>query len=179
MSEKCPILYLKQDEITPGRDLGDLKQSILALAVSALLLASATVCRAEESAAGRWEGSVQIPGRALTVVVDLANNGHGSWIGSITIPGLGIQGALLTEIAVNDSRASFSLKTARGFQATIKGRLNSDGTLAGDFLQAGNTAPFVLKKTGPPEVQVRSRNTPISKELEGAWPKEPPPSSLS
>jgi len=95
-----------------------MKQLFLSLAVGLFLLASVTVGRAEESASGRWEGSVQIPGRELTLVVDLARDSHGSWIGSIIIPGLDIKGALLTEIAVKDSSASFAIKTARGLQAT-------------------------------------------------------------
>jgi hypothetical protein len=63
-----------------------MKQSILGLAATAFLLTSVTVCRAEESASGRWEGSVQIPGRELTLIVDLAQDDQGSWIGSIIIP---------------------------------------------------------------------------------------------
>ena len=149
-----------------------MKQFFLWLAVGAFLLASVTVGRAEKSASGRWEGSVQIPGRELKLVVDLAQDSHGSWIGSIIIPGLDIKGALLTEIAVQDSSASFAIKTARGLQATFKGNLNAEGTLAGDFVEAGNTAPFVLKKTGPPQVEVLPRSTAISKELEGEWKGE-------
>jgi hypothetical protein len=115
---------------------------------------------------------VQIPGRELTLVVDLAQDSHGSWIGSIIIPGLDIKGALLTEIAVKDSSTSFAIKTARGLQATFKGNLKPDGTLAGNFVEAGNTAPFVLRKTGAPQVEVLPRSTAISKELEGEWKGE-------
>jgi len=149
-----------------------MKQSILRLAAAALLLASVTVCRADESASGRWEGSVQIPDRELTLIVDLAQTGNGAWTGSVIIPGLDIKGALLTEIAVQDSSASFAIKTARGLQATFKGNLNADETLAGNFMEGGNTAPFVLKKTGPPQVEVLPRSTPISKEFEGEWKGE-------
>jgi hypothetical protein len=35
-------------------------------------------------AAGRWEGSVQIPGSGLRVVIDLAQNSEGGWTGSQT-----------------------------------------------------------------------------------------------
>ena len=136
------------------------------------VFALALVCRAEEAASGRWEGSVQIPARELNLVVDLAQDGHGSWIGSIIIPELDLKGALLTEIAVQDSSASFAIKTARGLQATFKGNLNAEGALAGDFVEAGNTAPFVLKKTGPPQVETPLQSTPISKELEGEWKGE-------
>jgi len=149
-----------------------MKQSIPAFAATAFLLASVTVCRPEESASGRWEGALQIPGRELTLIVDLAQDGQGSWIGSIIIPGLDVKGALLTEIAVKGSGASFAIKTARGLEATLKGNLNPDGTLAGDFVEAGNTAPFVLKKTGPPQVEAPPRSTAIRKELEGEWKGE-------
>ena len=136
------------------------------------LFASVSICLAAENIAGRWEGSVQIPGRELTLIVDLAQDSHGSWIGSIVIPGLDIKGALLAEIAVKDSGASFAIKTARGLEATLKGSLNPDGTFAGDFIEAGNTAPFVLKKTGPPQVEVLPRSMAITKELEGEWKGE-------
>ena len=39
-------------------------------------------------------------------------------------------------------------------------------------MQGGNTAPFVLKKTGLPQVELPSRNTPVVKELEGEWKGE-------
>jgi hypothetical protein len=149
-----------------------MKRLVLGFLAASFLLASTTVCRAEESASGRWEGSVQIPGRELTLIVDLAQDGQGSWIGSIIIPGLDVKGALLTEIVVKDSGASFTIKTARGLEATLKGKFNADGTLAGDFVEAGNTAPFVLKKTGPPQVEARPQSTAISKELEGEWKGE-------
>ena len=149
-----------------------MKRLVLGFLGASFLLASTTVCRAEESASGRWEGSVQIPGRELTLIVDLAQDGQGSWIGSIIIPGLDVKGALLTEIAVKGSGASFAIKTARGLEATLKGNLNADGTLAGNFVEAGNTAPFVLKKTGPPQVEASPRNTAIAKELEGEWKGE-------
>ena len=149
-----------------------MKQSFLWLAVGAFFLGSVTVCRAEEAASGRWEGSVRIPARELKLVVDLAQDSRGSWSGSIIIPELNLKGALLTEIAVQDSSASFAIKTARGLQAAFKGSLNADGTLAGSFVEAGNTAPFVLKKTGPPQVETPPQSTPISKELEGEWKGE-------
>ena len=38
-----------------------------------------------------------------------------------------------------------------------------------DFLQAGNSAPFVLQKTGPAQVELPPKSTAISKDLEGEW----------
>jgi hypothetical protein len=139
-----------------------------------VLLASAFISRADENAAGRWEGTVQIPGRPLEVIVDLAAKGdEGGWQGSITIPGLEIKGAPLSDIALNGVNVVFSIKSALAEQRTgpakFNGRVGGDGKLTGDFLQAGNTAPFTLEKTGPAQVEIPQRGTPITKEIEGEW----------
>jgi len=139
-----------------------------------VLLASAFIARADENAAGRWEGTVQIPGRPLEVIVDLAaKSDEGAWQGSITIPGLEITGAPLSDIASNGDHVAFSIKSALAEQRTgpakFDGRVGGDGKLAGDFLQAGNTAPFTLEKTGPAQVEIPQRSTPITKEIEGEW----------
>ena len=149
-----------------------MKQSTRGFAAAALLLSSMSISRAGEAVAGRWEGIVQIPDRELKLVIDLAQRDGKAWIGSVIIPGLDVKGAQLADIAVQNSDVSFTIKTPRGLQATLKGNLNSDGTLAGDFVEAGNTAPFVLKKIGPAQVEMPPQSTPISKELEGEWKGE-------
>ena len=56
---------------------------------------------------------MQIPGRELKLIVDLAaESGVGGWQGSITIPGLGLKGAPLDDIALKGSDIVFSMKTA-------------------------------------------------------------------
>jgi hypothetical protein len=136
------------------------------------VFASALICHAEDKANGRWEGAVQIPGRELQVVVDLAKAGGGPWQGSITIPGLNLQGTQLVDIAVQDSDASFGIKTGRGLEATFKGRFGADGSISGDFMQAGNRAPFILKKIGAPQVEAPLRSTLVMKDIEGEWKGE-------
>jgi hypothetical protein len=141
--------------------------------IATLLFASALLCDAGEIAAGRWEGSIQIPGRELKVFVDLAQDKAGTWIGSVILPGLDVKGAALADIVVKDSEAAFAIKSALSGaqigQAKFQARLNAKGALAGDFLQAGNTAPFVLEKTGPPQVELPPQSTAVGKELEGEW----------
>jgi hypothetical protein len=140
-----------------------------------LLLASAFISRADENAAGRWEGTVQIPGRQLTLIVDLAaeTGGGGGWQGSITIPGLGLKGAPLSDIALKGADIVFSIKSALADQHTGPAKFDAhfgdDGKLAGNFVQAGNTAPFALQKTGPPQMEILPRSTTIAKEIEGEW----------
>ena len=133
---------------------------------------SALICRAEDKASGRWEGAVQVPGSELQTIINLAKDGGRPWRGSITIPGLNITGAPLADIEVQDSDASFGIKTGRGLEASFKGSFVADGAFAGDFMQAGNRAPFILKRTGAPQVEAPLRGTPVAKEIEGEWKGE-------
>jgi hypothetical protein len=142
--------------------------------IAILFLASSLVCRAADSPAARWEGTVQIPGRDLKLIVDLAAAADGgAWIGSITIPGLNVKGATLSDIVIKGANISFTIKDAlcgpRVSPATIKALLTAKGTLAGEFQQGGNHAPFVLEKSGPAQVDAPKRSTAISTELAGEW----------
>jgi len=143
------------------------------LATILFVFASAVLGQAAESAAGRWEGAAQIPGEELKLVLDLSDESGKGWLGSIIIPGFGVKGAPLVDRHVRSSDLAFTIKGALGNQrdgqAEIKAHLTADGHLAGEFRQGGNSAPFVLEKTGPPQVDLPPRNTAVSKELEGEW----------
>jgi hypothetical protein len=140
---------------------------------AAIFFASAALCQAAESVAGRWEGSAQIPGAELKLVVDLSDEGGKGWVGSIIVPGFSVKGAPLTDLNVRSSDLAFAIKgvlgNARVGQAEIHAHLTADGHLTGDFKQGGNSAPFILEKTGPPQVERPPRNTAIARELEGEW----------
>jgi len=133
-----------------------------------LLFASALVCRGSESAAGHWEGAVQIPGLEVPLLLDLAPDSAGKWTGSAILPGFGIKGVWLADLAVKDSGVTFSLKGTFG-DPRFTAHLTASGDLAGDFTQEGNTAPFVLRKTGPAQVEAPRTGTAVRKELEGEW----------
>lgn len=125
---------------------------------------------AAESLAGRWEGSIQIPGNEFTLVVDLASDKAGAWTGSVIVPELHIKGLPLQDLSIKGSEATFAIKggSALPFEANCKGRLR-EGALTGDFTQGGRTAPFRLKQTGPPQVEVAPRSTVVTSGLEGEW----------
>ena len=137
------------------------------------ILTSALACSAADDAAGRWEGSIKIPGQELAAIIDLEQPQGKDWIGSIIIPGLDVKGASLTDIAVADAGISFTIKGAlaseRTGQSKFQAHLSGADQLSGDFLAAGNTAPFSLKKTGPPQVELPRQSTEVSRELEGEW----------
>ncbi len=141
--------------------------------IATLFLASALVCHAAEPPAARWEGSAQVPGRNLPLVIDLAQDGSGIWTGSILVPGMIIKGAPLTEISFKNSELSFAIKDAlsdpTSGPARFKGRLTAKGVLSGTFLQGGHSAPFVLARTGPPQVNLPKQSMAVGKELEGEW----------
>jgi hypothetical protein len=131
-----------------------------------LIVGAALPCRGEDVVSGRWEGTAQIPGNELTVVVDLSPE-NGAWVGSIIIPGLGLKGVPLMDIKVQLPDVDFAVKGALGIQ--LKLQLEANNKLIGNFEQGGNRALATLQKTGPPQVEYPPRNTPVAKELEGEW----------
>jgi hypothetical protein len=132
----------------------------------------AVVCNAQEIA-GRWEGIVQVPGRELTLIIDLGQGNGGAWSGSITSPDLNLKGVAAAELRVESPEVSFSLNgvlTPRdAAPPQIRARLEEGAKMRGEFVQAGNRANFALTRTGPPQVEAPRRSTAIVPELEGTW----------
>jgi hypothetical protein len=122
--------------------------------------------------AGRWEGSVAIPDRRLTLILDLDQTVGSRWVGSVTIPILDVKGAPLAELSVKGNVIAGTVKDAlasAGVEpAKLEGRLMTD-ELRGDFFQAGNSAPFVLHKIGSAQVELPRENTPVGQDLAGEW----------
>jgi hypothetical protein len=147
-----------------------------AFVIAVCLLAVATA-RADTShpLEGRWEGRVEIPGRELALIVDLAPVA-GAWVGSLVIPGLGIRGAPLADLAVTESEVSFHLGNLLASPtqgpAGFKVRLRSPGRMAGEMRQAGNVAPIALARQGPAQVDAPPRSTPVARELAAHWSGE-------
>jgi hypothetical protein len=139
-----------------------------------ILFASVALSRADETgAAGRWEGTVQIPGRDLRLIVDLSREQGKDWIGSIIVPGCDVKGAELVDLHLRGDDLGFSINGAlgndRSGKAELRAHLTSDDHLAGNFNQGGHSAPFVLEKTGPAQVELPLKSTAVAKELEGEW----------
>ena len=138
-----------------------------------LLWAFPALAWGAQSLQGRWEGSIEIPGRTLRFVVDLAASNNGVWSGSIIIPGLGIKGTPLAHLDVTDSSIAFDLgntlmSTTHGSAQFQAQRTQSD-KLEGEMRQAGNVASFALAKTGPAQVEPAPRSTAVGHAVEGQW----------
>ena len=140
---------------------------VLALSLPSLALAAAT------SPEGRWEGSIPIPGRSLPLVIDLAPGKDGAWTGSFIISGLGIKGAPLSNVVVSDTGVAFDtgnlLASPPDGPARFTARLTAAGAMSGEMKQGGNAAEFTLKRSGPPQVELAPRSTPVSAEVEHQW----------
>jgi CubicO group peptidase (beta-lactamase class C family) len=123
--------------------------AIAGLAAAAALVSALPVRAAEPSAAGRWEGSIELPGTHLAVQIELAG-GAGAWKGSIDIPAQNAKGLALEEITAGGLSVSFAISGVPGHPA-FKGTLAPDGaSISGDFTQGGATFPFKLARAGDP-----------------------------
>lgn len=123
--------------------------------------------------AGRWQGIVDIPGRPLALVVDIAQDGDGRWIGSVIVPALGVKGAPLANVTRVEDGVAFDLgrllaSPAYG-PAQFTARLQADGAMIGEMRQAGNLAPLTLTRTGPAQVEPPVRSTPVAADVAHAW----------
>ncbi len=134
----------------------------------AVAAAAATPAVVAPDTAGRWQGTIHVPGAEVEAVVDLARNDGGAWIASMVAPALALPGTPVSALSVEGDQVRFTLKGVLG-DPRFEGQLRTDGTLAGLFLLGGNQAPFELKRTGPPEVETPPRSTPVGKAFEGVW----------
>lgn len=96
--------------------------------------------------AGQWSGVVKVPGVELKIQVFLAH-ADGKWIGTIDIPQQGAKALPLEEITVKADSVGFRIANVPG-TPTFKGT-HSEGKIAGDLTQGGQTFPFDLARGGP------------------------------
>jgi len=119
--------------------------------------------------AGHWVGTIQVPGQALDIEVDLATRPPNTWEGTITIPAQHLKALPLSGVSVEGTAVTFGMKTVPG-APVFKGTLSKDArSIAGDFSQAGRTMAFSLAWKDEPRIEAPPANKPIEKEFEGAW----------
>jgi hypothetical protein len=131
-------------------------------------LALSSPAAAQAPAGGHWEGTIQVPGQELQVIVDLKGDGK-KWEGTITVPAQGLKGLPLSDISVDGESVSFAIQRVPG-QPTFKGKLSQDGkTIAGDYSQGGGNTTFSLTRTGDARFEAVPKSTAIDASLEGTW----------
>ncbi len=134
-----------------------------------VLMPGASPAQTAPSPAGHWEGSISVPSMELKVLVDLALDTGSKWIGDIDIPQQATKDLPLKGISVTGNAVSFELTAGPG-EPRFQGKLSDDGqTISGDFVQAGNSFPFTLKRTGEAKVFVPAKNAELPAGFVGQW----------
>jgi pimeloyl-ACP methyl ester carboxylesterase len=110
-----------------------------------LLLLFAQQIHAQESPSpeGYWEGSIELPGQALGIEVELISDGE--WSGTISIPLQGAADLALTNIYVAADSVAFDLQ-AGAAMISFRGKMINDDLIEGTFIQAGMQFPFSLER---------------------------------
>jgi pimeloyl-ACP methyl ester carboxylesterase len=127
-------------------------QVVLVLVVLSLGLGMSAVVQAKgpaPAAAGHWEGAIELPGVALTVLVDLVGV-DGAWSGTIDIPLQGATKLPLASVQTAGDSLVFVIDKVPG-TPTFRGLIAGD-KVTGEFTQGGQSFPFHLgreKMAGP------------------------------
>jgi CubicO group peptidase (beta-lactamase class C family) len=118
-----------------------------------LLAAAVAFAQTPKDVAGRYEGSIQIPGAPLKVIVEL-KDGTAGLGGTIDIPQQGARGVALEKAAAGNGEVTFAIAGIPGaptFRARVGPDFAKDGTLSGQFTQGPGTFPFTLKRASTQE----------------------------
>ena len=141
------------------------------LLASALTLAAHGIAAAQPATgpAGHWEGSIEVPGQPLAIVVDLAPKEGRPWVGTISIPAQNLKAFPLSDITVTGNAVAFAMKGVPG-EPRFAGTLSADGkSISGDLSQGGGSIPFTLAWKGEAKIEEPPKSTEITKEMEGSW----------
>ena len=153
-----------------------MKQFFLSIAIAVTLLAAPAISTSQTqnqpSAAGHWEGTIDVPGTALEIAVDLTRGNNGSWKAIIAIPSQNIKDFPLANVKVDGANIAFEMSGSPGVP-TFTGKLSADGkTITGELSQAGQPFPFKLERKGDTKLSAADPPAPsikVSADVEGNW----------
>jgi len=128
---------------------------VLYLCLIFMLIPQFTLSGQKASLAGHWEGSIDIPGMKLEILIDFNQKDDGSWEGKISIPAQDAKNLPLENITLEGGSVGFEMSGIPG-EPAFKGTFNEDGSqIAGDFTQSGQEFPFVLEREVSPVVKAK------------------------
>jgi hypothetical protein len=153
---------------------GKMKKLFLSIAVAVALFAahsvSSSLAQNQPTASGHWEGSIDVQGTVIEIIVDLTRSDKGLWKGAIGMPAQGLKDYPLSNLKVEGTNVSFEMASVQGLP-TFKGKLSADGkTLSGDLSQSGQTFPFKLDRKGDAKISAtEAPSIKVSADVEGHW----------
>lgn len=96
-----------------------------------------------------WEGTLKVGAMDIRLVFHLFKQPDGSYAGTMDSPDQGAKGLTLDEVSIKDDVVRLELKSAR---LVFEGKRDKAGQeIAGEFKQAGQAFPLVLKKVDKPK----------------------------
>ena len=97
-------------------------------------------------AAGKWNGTISVPGQTLEFEIDLVASADGVWSGDISIDSQGAVDLALSDVEVVDSTVRCKITEIPG-EPSFEGKLEGD-TIAGEYSQSGMSFPFSMTRAG-------------------------------
>jgi hypothetical protein len=140
--------------------------------LATLTVAPPALARAQSpDPSGHWEGSVNVPDKPVSVVVDVAKDVRGGYLGTFTNPTGDVKGLPLGGVTVEGKSIRIVLKVPQQ-GGTFIGTISDDGkSITGTYNtdEGGYEIPFALSRTGDAQIEAAPRNAAVAKEFEGAW----------
>jgi CubicO group peptidase (beta-lactamase class C family) len=133
------------------------KSTHFLILVCIVFLISPVLLHSQEapSIAGHWEGTIDVPGTKLKVLIDFSQKQDSTWEGKISIPAQNAKNLPLDNISFANREASFAIAGVPG-EPTFKGTISEDGIkIAGDFIQGGQSFPFSLSREVSPKIKAK------------------------
>ncbi|MGM7700486.1 alpha/beta hydrolase [Pseudalkalibacillus sp. Hm43] len=118
----------------------------------ALMVLVFTGCSDEQEAdqlVGTWNGSIEVPGQPLNIILKFKNEDQLS--GTISIPVQNVEDFELTQVTIKEGDVSFKMPFS-GQNIYFKGTLKNE-KITGTFTQQGKSLPFEVVKGEPENAQ--------------------------
>lgn len=146
-----------------------MKKMFFAALFLAAGLQAARAADSASSAAGHWEGKLQMdPSHELDMALDLAVGPKGGWIGTIGFLKSTTRDVPLDSVTIKGDTVEFTAHVPG--PASFSAQLSADqASLEGTAANEKGEAPFQLKRNGDAKVNLPPPSSPLAKEFAGTW----------
>ena len=132
--------------------------SILFLFVATIMVLPLAAEAAQTSALqGEWEGHVEFTNVQPEIQLKFDMTEKGTLTAKMNLPNQDATGLPIENIDIDGNAVSFELVN-NNTRALFKGTLSEDdGSISGEFIQAGHSYPFLLNSTGKGSVKMTNK----------------------
>jgi hypothetical protein len=109
-----------------------------------VLATSAFISYAGKGIEGEWEGTLEVQGQSLKIIVKIAKEEDGTLKATLDSPDQGAMDVSLDNVTFKNNTFSFDLTAAQGaYEGTLK---ESEDIIEGEWSQGGMTIPLILNR---------------------------------